>query len=146
MGNYIDDTEIRHVASDQWFFQIADRDSDGVEEDDKVTRAVSSAESEFESYCGRYDIAAMRALNPTPQIIVDVCVDLAIHAIAQMDEGYMTDAIRRRYEDRIAWLKLLAAGKVHLPVPEVGDALGTGNAARQTSNPRLFTRDSMSRL
>lgn len=147
MGDYIDDTNIRAVTGDDWWHQATDRDQDGEPETVKINASISSAETEFDSYAGSsYPLDVLHALSPTPVVVVDCCVDLAIHALAQMDEGLMTDAIRRRYEDRIKWLILLAAGKVKIPLPADPDALGPGDAAQQTSNPRLFTRTTMARL
>lgn len=146
-GEYISDVEIKNVATGRWYNRMFDQDSDGNEETGKLERAISSAETEFESYAAtNYDISALRALAPTPRIVVDVCVDLAIHAGAQMDEGAMTTAIRRRYEDRLSWLIKLAKGIVKLPVPDSPDALGDGNAARLVALPRQRTRVTMERL
>lgn len=149
MGDYLsaDGTEIRDVMGDDWWHDVTDRDSDGTTEADKGIRATSSGETEFNSYAApNYDIAALILISPSPEIVVDCCVDLAIHALVQHDEGRLTEAIRQRYEDRIKWLKLLAAGKVKLPIPDTPDALGDGQAARQTSNERRVTRTTMARL
>jgi len=147
MGAYITDTEIRHVTGDDWWHRLTDRDNFGDTEVDKGTRAISSAETEFDSYAAtNYAIDELHALAPTPEVVVDACVDLAIHALAQMDEGHMTDAIRQKYEDRIKWLVLLAKGKVKIPLPNNPDALGDALGARQTSGPRRFTRSTMARL
>ncbi len=149
MGDYLssDGSEIRDVMGEDWWHDVTDRDSDGTTEDDKVTRAISSAESEFNTHAkNNYPIPDLIALDPTPAIVVDVCVDLAVHAMVYPDEGRLTDAIRQRYEDRVKWLVLLGADKVKLPIPDTPDALGDGRAARQTSNERRVTRTTMARL
>ena len=149
MGDYLsaDGTEIRAVMGDDWWHDITDRDSDGTTETEKADRGISSGESEFNTYAApNYDIAALILISPTPAIVVDVCVDLAIHALVQHDQGRKTEAIEERYNERLKWLLLLAAGKVKLPIPDTPDALGDGQAARQTSNERRVTRTTMARL
>lgn len=146
-GEYISDVEIENVATKRWYNRMFDQDSDGIEETGKLERAISSAETEFESYAAaNYDISALRALSPVPRIVVDVCIDLAIYAGVQMDEGALTTAIKLKREQRLKWLDKLAKGTVKLPVPDSPDALGDGNAARLTALPRQRTRATMSSL
>lgn len=113
-------------------------------------KALDEATSEIDSYIGgRYTVP----LTNVPSVVKRRCVDMAIY-IASADAGTYTDEKRKRYDDAIDWLTMVANGKAVLVFPVVEDGDGAvidpgGTDEGDTdlpivlAEPRLFTRCKM---
>lgn len=96
---------------------IADRDRDGNVDEDAVTRALTEATGEIESYISkRYLIP----LSPVPPLIRRVCVDIAAYHLAGLTGATMTNEIRARYERAIGLLKDISGGRAGLGAYDPG--------------------------
>lgn len=126
---------------------VADRDGDGAAETGAVDRALQSASDEIDSYLAvRYQLP----LAETPGMLVQACVDIAVYRLAQTAD-VLSDELRRRYDDTIAFLKRIADGKAALvftaatpPVTTPDGQVITGAQPIVAGGPpRLFTRDAL---
>lgn len=123
---------------------VADRDGDGVADAVAVDKALTHASAEIDSYLlVRYTLP----LSDVDQKLVQISVDIALYRLA-LSHDVLSDEHRKRYEDAIAWLKDVAAGraKLHLPsAPPVLDPDGNPLTGAQPivagGPPRLFSRD-----
>jgi phage gp36-like protein len=126
---------------------VADRDHDGLVDTVAVDRALASASAEIDSYLvTRYGLP----LHETPAILRQHCVDISVYRLA-LSADVLSEEHRRRYEDAIAHLKLIAAGKAGLafttppPVdPNPDPSAVTGARPIVVAGPpRIFSRDEM---
>ncbi len=117
----------------------ADRDGDGQSDEGVIDQALADAGSLIDSYLAvRYDLP----LPQVPDALTRACVDIVMYQMAA-DCSVATEEQRRRYEQAIAYLRMLADGKASLGLesPPAEDPR-TGSAAF-TSATRHFTRDTL---
>lgn len=102
-----------------------------------VTRALTDADAEINAYLSaRYPVP----LSPVPTVIVRIACDIARYFLF---EDRVTDLVRQRYEDAVALLKGIAAGKVSIgPDPNGGQPPVSGGASF-SGQGRVFSRDTM---
>lgn len=113
----------------------SDRDNDGVADVGVVDDACARASSFCDSYIGvKYDVP----LNPVPQVVVQHAGAIALYYLSA-DAGTLTDEKRRRYEDAVAWLRDLAAGKATLGLEEPA-APAIARPVRLTADARAWGR------
>ena len=104
-----------------------------------VSTALADASGEIDSYLGgRY---AVPISGIVPDRIKAVSLDIARY---RLYDDQPTETVRQRYEDAVAWLKLVALGHIALPIAApASDALTGGVAysdpADNADNP-TFTR------
>lgn len=111
---------------------IADRDRDGQVDEASVTRAMTEATGEIESYISkRYTIP----LNPVPPLIRRVCVDIAVYHLAGVTGATMTNEIRARYERAIGLLRDISGGRAGLGAYDPGN----GDPPKQTPTFNHFS-------
>lgn len=89
---------------------IADRNGDGMIDEDAVERALELATGEINSHIG---VRWKLPLKATPAPLPQLCVDIAIYRLA-LSHDVLSEEIRARYEDAIEHLKLIAAGRAAL--------------------------------
>lgn len=86
----------------------ADRDpQDGVVDDSAVAAACADASSLIDSYLAQGGHTT--PVNPVPDILVKYASDIAVYNMSQ-GQGPYTKEKRKRYEDAIAWLEMVAKG------------------------------------
>lgn len=74
----------------------------------RVEAAIAYAEDEINSYLGiRYSLP----LTSVPMVLTSKVADIARY---QLDSLHPRDDVRRRYEDAVKWLYLVATGKLDL--------------------------------
>lgn len=124
---------------------VADRDGDGLVDDTAVTRALTLASSEIDSYVG---VRHTLPIDPVPGLLVQFSVDIALYRLA-MGRDVLSEEHRQRYEDAIKHLERIARGTASLNLPGPIDP-ETGEAAHTSPRPivvggppREFTRDKM---
>lgn len=118
----------------------SDRDGDGQIDQAVVDQALADADAEIDGYVrAKYPLP----LEPVPQILVRIGVDIALYRMAATSD-IGAEEHRTRYEDAIALLRRIRSGEVSLGLPDTPPS-STGRA-HVTSNKRLFNRDSMRKL
>lgn len=133
---------------------VADRDGRGEPDKAAVERALASASDEIDSYLAvRYSVPVPA---PAPQVLVQLCVDIAVYRLALSADVLSTEH-RQRYEDALAMLKRLAKGEAALVVaadpnapagdPNAPTALNDGPQPIVVGGPpRVFSRQQMQGL
>jgi phage gp36-like protein len=111
---------------------LADRDGDGIADQDVIARALADADAEIDAYlAGRYELP----LAAVPVILTRVACDLVIWHLCDSDT-LATDQRRKRYEDAVGLLKRLASGEVSLgQTPE--PPASAGSAVVSCETPRF---------
>lgn len=123
---------------------VADRDGDGVPDANAITRALTSASSEIDSFIG---VRYATPLEETTDLLKQFCVDIAIYRLA-LGRDVLTEEMRRRYEDTVKHLKEISRGAASLNINQGAEGEGGGDPSRPrpivTGGPdREFTRDKM---
>lgn len=119
--------------------QLSDVEDRETVNDAVASAALTEASGEIDSYLGaRY---ALPITDTVPDRLKAVCLDIARY---RLYDDHPTATVRQRYEDAIAWLKLIADGRIALPLsaPE-SDALTAGLAYSVPANNEdvpTFTR------
>jgi len=104
-----------------------------------VPKAIASASAEIDAYLSaRYRVP----LASAPAVLVRPAIDITLYVLASAHTR-LTDELRKRYEDAIAFLARLSTGRAGLGAdePRVDDGAGgqTSGAAFE-AQPRLFGR------
>ncbi|MEJ5330123.1 MAG: DUF1320 domain-containing protein [Desulfobaccales bacterium] len=103
-----------------------------------IGAAIAKAEDEINTYvAGRYEVP----LAPVPAQILGVAVDLTLYHLYSR-RSVMPTVRRQRYEAALMFLRLVAAGQVHLE-EAVGQGEKAGQPAEMTGGVRLFSRSSL---
>lgn len=123
MPRYITQQSVIDSYGGTRFALLADQDNDGATDPPGSGAAILAAEAEVDSYVGhRYAMplpgivsSTDPSLNTVPENVRFRCIDIAVYRLAQ-DHDQLTDERRKRYDDALAWLRMLSAGEVSLGV------------------------------
>jgi phage gp36-like protein len=99
--------------------------TNGTPDPARLDTALADATGEIDAYLA--DRYLVPLANP-PGVIVRACVDIAVYRLWGMARSSDVEDIRKRYEDVVRLLKLIASGDVVLDLPEkpVDPATGAG--------------------
>lgn len=116
---------------------------------ERMQASIDAAISEINGYLAKPYTLPLTAQSNVR--LKDLTIDISTYKLAR-DYGALNDDIRKRYEDAIAYLRLVLEGKAYLPEPlyapdasvddAVGDTTDRGKPSI-TSNPRIFSRNSL---
>lgn len=113
MASYADKDDIIQYHGSRILEIVSDRDEaddDDETADATIELALESASSEANSYLsGRYAVP----IETPPLVLVRVVVDIAVYRMAYTTTS-LTEEMRKRFEDAVAWLKLVAKGDVEV--------------------------------
>lgn len=113
---------------------VADRDGSGAAETEAVDAALDDASADIDSYVAvRYPLP----LTSTPATLKRVCVDIAMY---HLSGNRTTEEVERRYNNALAWLRDLAAGRASLGNDP---AETSGGGASFTGGDRQMTRSNL---
>lgn len=128
--------------SESQLLQLATEDDTvDVVDQSVIEDAIEAADAEIDSYCAvKYSVP----FSTVPKRIKNLSADIATYNLFKKRSATvgMPESIRDSYEDAIAFLKDVSAGKASLGI----DPPPTNNSvtnAKVKSNDRVFTRDSM---
>ncbi|MEK0082868.1 gp436 family protein [Benzoatithermus flavus] len=117
--------------------QIADRDDDQAIDAAVVAQALDDADAIVNAYlAGRYELP----LPTTPPLLLALACDIAFY---KLHPGAQPEDVRRRYEDALATLKDLAAGKAELDLAGGAPAAAPAGEAAFAGPERVFSRASL---
>ena len=119
--------------------EIADRDDDQVIDTTVVAKALEDAGELIDGYVGkRYDLP----LSSTPPRLVKLAADIARYFLYKDSP---TEAVEKAYDDAVAFLRDVAAGKAVLDIS--GSEPAPAGDEILTSGPdRVFTSDTLEGL
>lgn len=125
-------------AGEKEILQIADRDRDGVADPDVIEGALANAAMRIDGYVGvKFDLP----LPSVPALVQDWAVSIARYVLHR---NGAPAHVRQDYDDAIAALKDVAAGRIILPVA-LGDPAPASSGAAGTvmaSHPdQVWTED-----
>lgn len=113
--------------------EISDHENTGERNDVAVQQAIDDANAEIDGYlAGRYQLPME---NP-PQILAKVACDISRYNL--YDEG-ATEAIEKRYNDAIRYLRSAAKGEVSLGVVQGAEVQGASHSLI-VSDRKIFSR------
>jgi len=117
--------------------EISDHENTGSINVVVVQNAITDAGSEIDGYlAGRYSLP----LTDAPPVLNKICCDMARYNL--YDEG-ATEAIEKRYDNAVEFLKMAAAGKVSLGVSSGTEVQGAA-LSEITSDGHVFSRNDKS--
>lgn len=118
---YATQTDLEDAFGAAEILQLADRDGDGLPDAGFVAAALDRADSLIDGYlAGRYALP----VSPAPAVLTATACDLARYWLY---DDAAPDRVRQAYEDAVAWLKDVAAGKVLLQLPAAGAGVSSGS-------------------
>jgi phage gp36-like protein len=140
MADYINRAGLEERFGATEIEQLVDDDQDGTEEAgevEAVDRACTDASRLIDGYlAARYTLP----LVSTPELVVGWAADIARY---RLWDDAAPEEVRRRYEDALAQLKLLAEGKIALPPGSDGTPVTGPLVFGGYSNCRVFTEDTL---
>ncbi len=114
--------------------QLTDATGAGVINADTVARAIADAAGEIDGYlAGRYSVP----LSPVPKSIERIACDIARYYLYA---DQITEAVKKRYDDAVLFLRGIARGDIHVGVDDAGAAPVSDNGAVMQSGGNVFTR------
>lgn len=117
--------------------QLTDRANVGVINTSVLAMKLADADAEINGYLqGRYALP----LTTVPDVLKRLACDIARY---HLYDNRVTDAVRERYKDAIAYLKLVATGTVQLGLDASNQILPVSSAPQTDAPPRLFTHETM---
>ncbi len=120
---------------------LADHDGDGVADEAVVTQAIQSAEALIDSYLAmRFSVPVLAGDGSPPPALTTRAVNLAVYLL-RLGRDSVTEDARAQYEDDLAWLAGVAAGRVALGTEEAPAESTRAAGVRYETEPRLFGRD-----
>lgn len=128
---YVTQQQLVDRFGEEELIQLTDRANAGSIDAAVLNQAINDAGAEIDGYlAGRYQLP----LATVPPIIALYCGDIARYLLY---DDHSTEEVRKRYDDAIAFLKLVAKGTVRLGADEPA---ATGGAQMETGG-RVFGRD-----
>jgi phage gp36-like protein len=119
----------------------------------RAQQALNDAHAEADGWIGqRYVLPLTHAIDlsplPAPSVLVRLVCDVAIYRLQTLRAADDVKDARRRYEDALKALELMANGRVRIPlakllsgVAEQGDSTGaSAGAAQFTQTAQVFSR------
>lgn len=114
---------------------VCDRDGDGVLDEPEFERQLTIASQQMDGYLiGRYPLPHP---NP-PEIAKKLCVDIAVYN-STPGADTRTDEMRRRYEDAMKYMQMVAENKIKWPAVE-DPQTNVANASQLAATDRPTTR------
>ena len=144
--SYATQTDLEDRYSDEFREVAEDSNNEGQIDVIRVARALGDAVAEVNSYISeRY---CTDIIEPYDPILVKLTGDIAMYNLPE-DHIARSEHQRKRYEDAVALLKRISTGMASLKVvcadPQ-DDDVGQSEEPEITSEERLFTRRSMSKV
>lgn len=129
---YASQIDILLQLSQQVVIELTDDDDAGVIDSDKVDRAIDDATAEIDAYVSA---VASIPLDPVPDLIRKICVDIAIYNLFSLKDDTIPDIRITRYKNAILKLKQIKNKDIVLP-----DVVGTPAINVTTlKSDRIFT-------
>ncbi len=135
---YCTKADILTEISEEELIGLTDDESAGVVNDVRVTAAIAKADGEIDSYCGAVTEVPFTTIPP---IIKEKSKTIAIYYLYGRRSA-IPETRKKNYDDTVAWLELVAEGKVSIGTVAAADVTG-GNEVSVSSGERIFTRDKM---
>lgn len=128
MATYAIMTDIIDLYGEDLLIRIADLDKDGQPDEDVVEKALEAADALIDAYLSS---AYSLPLPSVPDVLRTLAIDIAVYKLP-ITRAPRTDEMRKRYEDALAHLKMMAAGKMGIGLPT-----DPGDGSNNPDNPNV---------
>lgn len=116
--------------------KLADKNNDRTADPAVVERGLRSADGIINGYLeGKYNLP----INGTSDMLTEIAVDIAVYKIAILRSVRSTE-MRQRYEDALALLDKISAGKIGLGIDPGTGTGGTGGTTPTTPGASMMGR------
>jgi len=134
--------DIKGSMTEDRLIELTDEDDLGVIDQTKIDKAIKSADSLINSYCGtKYSVPFATA----PDVVNTWSIDIAIYYLYKnSDCDELPEKIKDAYKDAIKQLDGVSKGTISLGEDPAPSAASEGGASsNKDSSDRVFTRDNM---
>lgn len=114
--------------------QLAPSDTGAVDQS-KVESALNDASAEMDTYLG--SVYTLPLSDPNPYLKT-ICCDITRF---RLWDDAVSEEVRKRYEDAVAWLKKVVKGDVSLGIENTEEVFHA--ATSRSTSDRTFTRNSL---
>lgn len=136
MPTYATQQDLVHRFGMDELVELTNRSGGGTLDEVVVDKALSDADDAMNAYlASRYSLP----LAVVPGILKRFACDIARYFLY---EDKPTEQVQKRYDDALAWLKDVAAGKASIGVDGSGAAPESAGGAEVDAGERVFTRGS----
>ncbi len=132
---YATQSDIETLYGPDALLVAADRDGDGLPDAERIAAALADAAAEIDSHVG---VRHALPLPAVPAALRRIAADIALYRLAS-NGAALTEELRTRYQDAIAWLRRVADGKAALPGADPqGGSRPTSGGPSHAAPPRVF--------
>jgi phage gp36-like protein len=136
---YCEQSDIEKLIPEQELAELT-ADTGSTPDAEVVAEAIAKADAEIDSYLG---VVYTVPLSVPPSRVRSLSEDFAIYYLYQR-RSVVPEARQKAYDDGIAFLKLLVAGKAVLPPADTGETVtGSSHTPQFSSATSIFNRDNM---
>jgi len=138
--SYATQADMALAFGDDELIQLTDRATPpaGAIDASVLARSLAAADALADNYLAvRYSVP----LASTPAVLVEACCDIARYELTRGPGLRATEEIERRYTQRVAWLRDVAAGRATLGAATETAAPNSAGLPEMTSGGRVFARD-----
>lgn len=136
---YATQADMQLAFGDAELIQLTDRSGalDAIDAS-VLARALAAADALADNYLAvRYTVP----LASTPAVLVEACCDIARYELTRGPGLRATEEIEKRYTQRVAWLRDVAAGRATLGAATETAEPASAGLAEMTSGGRVFARE-----
>jgi phage gp36-like protein len=134
--SYCAKADLQKEISDDELIGLTDDESAGTINDARITAAIARADAIIDSYCGQIETVPFITV---PGVIKQHSITIAIYFLFTRRSA-VPEIRRKNYEDAIAHLKDIAAGKATIGATIEADY---EDKAEMSAGNRIFTRDKL---
>ena len=136
---YIDKAVMIRFFAESELIQLTDRAGAGTIDDAVLNQAMTTAESEVDSYVGAGYILP---LSTVPDVLKAMTGDIARY---RLYDNRATEEVQKRYDRAISWLRDISKGVVSLGI-KTTDPEPESTVAAVSARPQVFTNDLFDRM
>lgn len=137
---YCIQADLEEQVSEQELILITDDSDLGTVDMGVITRAISDADAEIDSYCGTRH--AVPFADPVPAMIRKLSVDLAVFNLFSRRQSIPEDR-QKRYDNAIRFLRDVSRGINTLGADTPGEPEDGGAKATTSKADRVFTSSTL---
>lgn len=138
---YSTQDDITKLIPEDSLLQLTDDEGNGTIDSGRITEAISQADSEIDSYCGRrYSVPFVTV----PGIVKKISVDISIYNLYSRRVEVVPETRSERYKNAIRQLEGISKGAISIGVdPAPQASTQSSNSVQIEVSEKLFSRDKM---
>ena len=134
-------TDIKKLIPEETILQLTDDEELGEIVQARVDEAITSADSEIDSYCGtKFSVP----FSTVPDIVKKLSIDIAIYNMYSRKVEEIPETRAQRYKNAIKQLESIAKGVISIGEDPAPAATSEGGpSTNKTADDRTFTKDKL---